>query len=161
MDGPMAGVNVAGILENATREFGLTSDIAEEDLKISSIPSAWLLSGQAQTKSRLLGKTRDRLASVMLWECGAANFNWHYGKDELLIILSGDAYIADKSGGERHLGPSDVAFMPAGSVFRWRVPYHLKKIAIVKTSISPPIAFILKAWIKLLELAGGTTASGH
>jgi uncharacterized cupin superfamily protein len=157
----MAGVNMAGILENATREFGLPSDTAEPDLKISSIPSAWLLSGQAQTKSRLLGKTQDRLASVMLWECGAANFNRHYRKDELLIILSGEAFIAGKNGGERHLGPSDVVFMPAGSVVTWHIPDHLRKIAILKTSISPPIAFILKAWIKLLELAGAATDWGH
>jgi uncharacterized cupin superfamily protein len=157
----MAGVNMAGILENATREFGLPSDTAEPDLKISSIPSAWLLSGQAQTKSRLLGKTQDRLASVMLWECGAANFNWHYRKDELLIISSGDAFIAGKNGGERHLGSSDVVFMPSGSVVKWRIPDHLGKIAILKTSISPPVAFILKAWIKWLELAGAATDSGH
>jgi uncharacterized cupin superfamily protein len=156
----MAGVNIAGILENAIRGFGLPSDIAEPDLKISSIPSAWLLSGQAQTRSMFLGKTRDRLASVMLWECGSANFNWHYRKDELLIILSGDAFIADENGGERHLGLSDVVFMPAGSVVTWRIPDHLRKIAILKTSISPPIAFVLKAWIKLLELAGAATDSG-
>ena len=157
----MAGVNMAGILENATCEFGLPSDTAEPDLKISSIPSAWLLSGQAQTKSRLLGKTQDRLASVMLWKCGAANFNWHYRKDELLIILSGDAFIAGKNGGERHLGSSDVVFMPSGNVVTWRIPDHLRKIAILKTSVSPPVTFILKAWIKLLELAGAATDSGH
>jgi uncharacterized cupin superfamily protein len=157
----MAGAKMAGILENATREFGLPSDTAEPDLKISSIPSAWLLSGQAQTKSRLLGKTQDRLASVMLWECGAANFNWHYRKDELLIILSGDAFIAGKNGGERHLASSDVVFMPSGRVVNWRIPDHLRKIAILKTSISPPVAFILKAWIKWLELAGAATDSGH
>ncbi len=141
MNEPMASVNMAGILENAIREFGLSSDMAEADMETSSIPSAWLLSGQAQTRSRLLGKTHDRLASVMLWECGAANFNRHYRKDELLIILSGDAFVADKTGEERHLRPSDVVFMPAGSVVTWRIPYHVKKIAIVKTSISPPIAF--------------------
>jgi uncharacterized cupin superfamily protein len=98
---------------------------------------------------------------VILWECGAANFNWHYRKEELLIILSGEAFIADKNGGERHLGPSDVAFMPAGSVFTWRIPDHVRKIAILKTPISPPIAFVLKAWIKFLELSGAATDSGH
>jgi hypothetical protein len=59
LSGSMASVNLAGVLENATREFGLSSDMADADLKISSIPSAWLLSGQAQMKSRLLGKTKD------------------------------------------------------------------------------------------------------
>jgi uncharacterized cupin superfamily protein len=160
MSGPMASVNMAGILENAMRGFGLPPDIAEPDLKISSIPSAWLLSGQGQTRSKLLGKTQDRLASVILWECGAANFNWHYRKDELLIILSGDAFIAGKNGEERHLVPSDVAFMPAGSVFTWRIPNHVRKIAILKTPISPPIAFVLKAWIKLLESASASSDSG-
>ena len=93
---------MAGNLENAIRELGLSSDGAEADLEISYIPSAWLLSGQAQTRSRLLGRTQDQLAHVMLWECGAANFKWHYRKDEFLIILSGDAFMAGKNGGERH-----------------------------------------------------------
>jgi uncharacterized protein len=145
---------MAGNLENAIRELGLSSDGAEADLEISYIPSAWLLSGQAQTRSRLLGRTQDQLAHVMLWECGAASFKWHYRKDEFLIILSGDAFIADKNGEERHFGPSDVVFFPAGSVATWRVPNHVRKIAILKSSLSRPIGFILKAWIKLLELAG-------
>jgi len=149
-----ASLNTARSLENAVRGIGLTSDIADTDFEISSIPSAWLLSGRAQTRSRLLGKTEDQLAYVMLWECGAANFKWHYGKDEFFIVLSGDAFLADKNGRERHFGPSDVAFFPAGSEAIWRIPNHLRKIAILKSSVRQPIALILKAWIKLLELGG-------
>jgi len=161
MSEPEASVTMAGSFENAVRGLGLSSDIAETDLEISSIPSAWLLSGQAQTRSRLLGRTQDQLACVVLWECGPANFNWHYRNDEFLIILSGDAFIADKNGGEHHFGPSDVVFFPAGTVATWRVPNHVRKIAILKRSVSQPIAFILKVWIKLLELASPSQDLGH
>src|SRR5579863_5089959 len=111
---------MVGSLDIAIREVGRSSTIAETGLETSSIPSAWLLSGQGQTRSKLLGKTQDRLAYVMLWECGAVNFKWHYGKDEFFIVLSGDAFMEDKNGREIHFGPSDVAFFPAGSDATWR-----------------------------------------
>jgi uncharacterized cupin superfamily protein len=155
-----ANLNMAGSLENMAYGIGPSQDFAETDMEISSIPSAWLLSGQAQTRSRVLGKTQDQLAYVMLWECGAANFKWHYGKDEFFIILSGDAFLTDNNGRERHFGPSDVAFFPAGSDATWRIPNHVRKIAILKSSFSQPLAFLLKAWIKLLELAGLSRDSG-
>ena len=57
-------------------------------------------------------------------------------------------------------GQSDVAFFPAGSDATWRIPNHVRKIAILKSSLSQPMAFLLKAWIKLLELAGLSRDSG-
>jgi uncharacterized cupin superfamily protein len=155
-----ASLNLAGSLDTTIGGFDLSPEISASEMEVSSIPATWLLSGQGQTRSRLLGKTSDKLAYAMLWECGAACFKWHYAKDEFFIILSGDAFMAEKNGRERHFGPSDVAFFPAGSDVTWRVPNHVRKIAILKSSFSQPIAFLLKAWIKLVELAGLSRDSG-
>lgn len=147
-------VGVAESFESLVAGLGPLREVAQTDLKTSLIPAAWLISGEARTRSKLLEKTHDGLACVMYWECGATKFKWHYSKDEFLIILSGDAFISDGGGGERHFGPSDVVFFPAGSDATWRVPDHVRKIAILRNSVHQPVAFMLKAWIKMVEMAG-------
>jgi uncharacterized protein len=126
------------------------------DMELSSIPAAWLISGEGITKSRVLGKTRDHLAYVILWECGSARFRWDFVKDEFFIIVSGDAYLMGAKGRERHFGVSDTGFFHAGSSCEWRVPVGIRKIAIVKSSIPWPMSFIVRAWAKI---AGGR--NGH
>jgi uncharacterized cupin superfamily protein len=148
-----AGLASPQSLEDPVRALNLDPDTAGTDLKTFSIPSAWLITGEARTRSRFLGNTRDRLAYAIYWECGAAHFNWHYSDDEFIIILSGGVFVTDKHGRERHYGPSDFAFFPAGSQANWRVPDHIKKIAVIKRSINP-ITLMLKVCMKLLAIAG-------
>jgi uncharacterized cupin superfamily protein len=152
-------LNVAGSFENAAGGFSLPRDFAQADLETSSIPAAWFVSGQTRTRSKFLGKTRDRLAYAVYWECGAANFKWHYDKDEFLVILSGDAFVTVENEPERHYGASDFAFFPAGCDTTWHVPDHVRKIAILKTSVNRPVATALKAWSKLLEKLGLSAAA--
>ncbi len=149
-----ASFDVAEGFENAVPGLSLPRDIAEADLETSSIPAAWLLSGEARVRSKLLGETQDRLAYAAYWECGAAEFEWHYDKDEFLVILSGDVFVTDKKGRERYYGPSDFVFFPAGTHATWRVPNHLRKIAILKTPLNQPMAFMSRVWTKLLATAG-------
>jgi uncharacterized protein len=125
-----------------------------EDLDASRIPANWLLSGEPGTRHKLLGKTKDKLTYFMVWECGAATFQWHYGKDEFLTIVSGEAYLIEPDGAERHFKVADTAFFPAGSRATWRVPNHLRKIAVLKPSISSPFAFVSRAWMKFLLISG-------
>jgi uncharacterized cupin superfamily protein len=138
----------------------ISSDLSYVDLEPGSVPSEWLLGGQPGTRSKFLGKTRDQLAVVVLWECGAASFKWHYRKDEVLFVLSGEAFILDEKGGERRLGPRDVAFFSAGTDATWHIPDHLRKIAVLKTSIWSPLGLFLKAWVKLFEVVGLSGKSG-
>ena len=132
----------------------VSSTLADVKLEPGSIPSAWLLSGQPETRSKVLGKSRDRLGYVVLWECGAVSYKWHYGKDEAYIVLSGEGFMTDEKGVERRFGPGDVAFFPAGTNATWRHPDHFRKIAVLKDSIWRPLAFGLKACSKLLHIAG-------
>jgi uncharacterized cupin superfamily protein len=137
----------------------LSSTLADVQLEQGSIPSQWLLSGEPETRSRLLGKSRDRLAYIMLWECGAVSYKWYYGQDEAYIVLSGEGFMTDEKGVERRYGPGDVAFFPAGTNATWRHPDHFRKVAVLKDSIWPPLGFALKALNKILGMIGLSSRS--
>ena len=132
----------------------LSSTLADIELEPGSIPSEWLLSGQPETRSKVLGKSRDRLGYIMLWECGAVSYKWHYSQDEAYIVLSGEGFMTDEKGMEHRFGPGDVAFFPAGTNATWRHPDHFRKVAVLKESIWQPVGVGLKAWSKLLQMVG-------
>src|SRR2546425_9321431 len=132
----------------------VSSTLADVKLEPDSIPSKWLLSGQPETRSKILGRSRDRLGYIVLWECGAASYKWHYSKDEAYIVLSGEGFMTDEKGTERRFGPGDVAFFPAGTNATWRHPDHFRKVAVLKEPVWRPIAFATKAWGKLLRIVG-------
>jgi uncharacterized protein len=127
---------------------------AMEELEDSRIPPTWLLCGEPGTRFKLLGKTKDKLSYFMVWECGAATFHWHYGKDEFLTIISGEAFLQQSDGSERRFKVGDTAFFPAGSLATWRVPNHVGKIAVLKPAIIYPSAFMARAWMKMLLIIG-------
>src|ERR1700756_912303 len=132
----------------------LSSTLAGVEMEPGSIPAEWLLSGQPQTRSKLLGKSDDRLADAMLWECGAVSYKWHYTRDEAYIVLSGEGFMTDEKGIERRYGPGDVAFFPAGTNATWRHPSHFRKVAVLKDSVAGPFVMVFKTWAKLLQMAG-------
>lgn len=140
--------------ENSMYGQILTSNLEGIEFDKGTIPPEWVSSGQRETRSKLLGKTRDRLSFVMLWECGAVSFRWHYSNDETFIGLSGEAFMVDEKGEERRFAAGDVAFFPAGSDATWRIPDHFRKVAILKDHIWPPLALCLKAWNRLLQMIG-------
>lgn len=137
---------MSGLLVSAT--------LADVKLEPGSIPPEWLLSGQPETRSKFLGRTADRLGYAMLWECGAVSYKWHYRNDEAYIVLSGEGFMTDEKGVEHRFGPGDVAFFPAGTKSTWRHPDHFRKVAVLKDSIWPPLAYALKAWNRLIHLFG-------
>jgi uncharacterized protein len=135
------------------------STLANLQLERGSIPPQWLLSGDPETRSKLLGKTRDRLAYIILWECGAVSYKWHYNQDESYIVLSGEGFMTDEKGVERRYGPGDLAFFPAGTDSTWRHPDHFRKVAVLKDPVWPPLAFALKAINKILTMIGVSSKS--
>jgi len=129
--------------------FLLSSTLSSVQLEPGTIPSRWLLSGDPRTRSKLLGKTPDRLAYTMLWECGAVSYKWHYTRDEAYIVLSGEGFMTDENGVEHRYGPGDVAFFPSGTNATWRHPSHFRKIAVLKDAVAGPIAILWKLWSRL------------
>jgi len=127
--------------------------------EVGSIPADWVLSGQPETRSKILVRTHDWIAHVIVWECGAVSYKWHYNQDEAYIVLSGEGFMTDEKGVERRFGPGDVAYFPAGTNTTWRHPDHFKKVAFIKEYVGRPTGFILKVWSKLLRNLGLTGKS--
>jgi len=124
------------------------------DLEAWEIPAAWLLSGDPKARGKILLRTHDFLAQVVVWECGAVSYKWHYTSDEAYFVISGEGFMTDESGEERRFGAGDVAFFPAGTSATWRHPDHFKKVAFLKESYGRPVGFCLKVCGKLLRVAG-------
>jgi uncharacterized cupin superfamily protein len=124
------------------------------ELEPDAIPAEWLLSGAPETRKKLLLRTHDFLAQVLIWECGAVSYKWHYTSDEAYIVISGEGFMTDEKGVEHRFGPGDVAFFPAGTNATWRHPDHFRKVAFLKESFGRPVGFFLKACSKLLRLLG-------
>jgi uncharacterized cupin superfamily protein len=124
------------------------------ELESDAIPPDWLLSGAPETRSKLLLRTHDFLAQVIIWECGAVSYKWHYTSDEAYIVISGEGFMTDEKGIEYRFGPGDVAFFPAGTNATWRHPDHFRKVAFLKESFGRPVGFCLKACSKLFRLLG-------
>ena len=132
----------------------LYANLANIKLEIGSIPADWIVSGNPETRSAILGRSRDFLAHALIWECGAVTYRWHYNQDEAYIVLSGEGFMNNGKGVERRFGPGDLAFFPAGSNATWRHPDHFRKVAILKESVWRPLGVGLKLWNKFLRMIG-------
>ena len=132
----------------------LPSTLADVELEPDKIPEKWVISGSPETRSKILGRTKDLLAVAVLWECGAVSYKWHYNQDEAYIVLSGEGFMTDVNGVEHRYGPGDVAFFPAGTDSTWRHPDHFRKVAVLKEAIPGLAGTALKVWNKLLRVFG-------
>lgn len=137
----------------------LSSTLADVVLEPGTIPSEWLISGPPETRSKILGRTKDLLAVAVVWECGAVSYKWHYNQDEAYIVLSGEGFMTDVNGVEHRYGPGDVAFFPAGTDSTWRHPDHFRKVAVLKEAVPSVAGAALKVWNKLLRVFGLTHKS--
>lgn len=147
------------VVASCVAESILSATLRDVALETGSMPSEWVLSGNPETRSKILGRSRDLLAHIILWECGAVSYKWHYNQDEAYIVLSGEGFMTDDKGVERRFGPGDVAFFPAGTNATWRHPDHFRKVAVLKESVWRPLGAGLKIWNKLLRMVGLTNTS--
>jgi len=132
----------------------LSPGVTTVDLEPSSIPADWIISGKPETRSRLLAKSHDGTSYVMVWECSAGRFRWHYVEDETVTIVLGEVFISAAEGHEHRLGQGDMAFFPAGSSAEWHVPDRVRKIAVMRKDLGYPLGFGVRAWYRLLNVAG-------
>ena len=127
---------------------------ASADLEPAPISPDWILAGTPQARSKLLAKSHDRTSSIMVWECTAGRFNWHYSEDETVVVISGEVFITGEKGEERRLGQGDMGFFPAGSSCTWRVNDRIKKVAVVRKDMPLLLGFGVRVWNKLLRIVG-------
>jgi uncharacterized protein len=127
---------------------------ASVELDPEPIPQEWILSGAPVSRSRNLVRSRDWTSTVVVWDCTAGSFRWHYSQDETILVISGEAFLMLENGEERRFGAGDVGFFPAGTTCTWRVADYIRKVAVLRENMWRPLGFCLKAWKKLLRIVG-------
>jgi len=141
-----------------------TPATVELDPNLEPFPADWVLSGTPVARSKTLARSHDLTSHIVVWECNAGNFHWHYSYDEVIIVVSGEAFLLTGKG-ERRFGPGDIGFFPAGTSSTWRVPDHIRKVAVLRETMWFPFGLALKGWNKLLRIVGLTgklpTMSAH
>ena len=60
-------------------------------LEPSPIPKDWILAGTPEARNKEVARSHDRTSYTSVWECSPGRFNWHYTKDEVLVVVSGEA----------------------------------------------------------------------
>ena len=118
----------------------LVEDVQAIELKSEFQPldPSMVTEGTPGSRSKTLSVSKDRLSDVMLWECTAGQFNWHFVRDEVIFALSGKAYIIEADGSERCMAAGDVIFFPAGTSCSFRVDDHFRKVAGPARNDEPP-----------------------
>lgn len=127
---------------------------ASAALEPSSISPDWILAGTPEARNKVLARSQDRTSWIVVWECTAGRFNWHYNEDETVVVISGEVFITSEKGEERRLGQGDMGFFPAGSSCTWRVDDRVKKVAVLRQVLPPPLGIGVRAWHKLLRVLG-------
>jgi uncharacterized cupin superfamily protein len=127
---------------------------ATAELDPEPIPKDWILEGQPAARSKKLARSADFTSYIMVWDCSPGRFNWHYNKDETLVVVSGEVFITRDGQPERRLGPGDWGFFPGGSSATWRVTSHLRKVAVLRETMPRPLGLALRVWKGALRKAG-------
>jgi uncharacterized protein len=135
-------------------ELIVIEDAASAILLPAPIPPDWIIAGRPEARNKTLAITQDRTSSIMAWECTAGRFEWHFDKDETLIVISGEIFVTMESGEEKRLGLGDVGFFPGGCSCTARIDDHVRKIAVLRTDLPLPLSIGARAWHRLLLMAG-------
>jgi uncharacterized cupin superfamily protein len=121
------------------------------ELEPDPIPAEWILEGDPQARTNKLVTSRDWSSTVVVWDCTPGLFKWRYSKDETVHFLSGEAFMIDGDCEEHRFGAGDIAFFPAGTACTWRVTEQIRKVAVVRETMWPPLGFVLKVSKKMLR----------
>jgi uncharacterized protein len=128
---------------------------ADVDLEPDPIRPGWVIEGTPQVSSKCVAGSADGASSVMVWSCTAGRFVWCYKVDEMLHVLSGEAFVTNEDGTDRRLGPGDMAFFPSGARSIWHVPKEVRKLAMCRHTLPGPFGIVLRAWTNLIDLMTG------
>jgi len=129
-------------------------DAASAELEPAPITSGWILAGTPQARNKTLATSHDRTSWIVVWECTAGRFNWHFSDDETAVVISGEVFVTTENGKERRLGQGDVGFFPAGSSCICRIEDRVKKIAVLRKDLPPALSLSVRAWHRFLRIVG-------
>jgi uncharacterized cupin superfamily protein len=97
------------------------------ELRAAPIDPSWIISGSPVCRSTVFDLSHDQSSKSGIWECrGASKFVWHYGVDESIYILEGEAHL-EYLGNKFTLTPGDSTHFAAGTKATWVVNEHVRK----------------------------------
>lgn len=113
---------------------------SKPDLGNAPINPDWIIEGSPKARSSLLTSGSDKSGSIVVWDCTAGKFNWHYSFDETCFIQEGNVTLRNGDAAPaRTAGPGDIVFFPKGSHALWHVENYVRKLAFCHLSFSGPL----------------------
>jgi uncharacterized cupin superfamily protein len=109
-----------------------------DDLAPDPMDPSWILEGNPQARSRRLFVDPDRSISAILWDCTAGRFDWHYGGDEIIQIVDGEAELTFPSGTVTTVKPGDIVYFPGAQIVQFNVPHYIRKVSLYSSHPSLP-----------------------
>jgi uncharacterized protein len=113
------------------------SVVTAVDLAPDPMDPSWILEGHPEARSRRLFLDPDRSISAVLWDCTAGKFDWHYGGDEIIQIVDGEAELTFPNGTVTTVRPGDIVYFPGAQVVRFNVPTYIRKVSLYADRTSP------------------------
>jgi hypothetical protein len=150
---------VGSRLKGSRAPIVIRSIATDDDLEERPINPDWLMEGAPRTRARSLPFIPNASLFGTIWETTAGRFEWHYGSDELVVILDGEVEITPPGGEPVVLRRGDLVFFPGGQIMHWHVRTYVKKVAIdaVRPSLrrfAARIPFARSAFLRLRALLG-------
>ena len=141
-------------LDGGVSDSVLIVAAASVELEPEPIPANWIVSGSPVARCKKMIRSYDRTSHIVIWDCTPGSFIWHYGMDEAIVVISGEAFMINEKGEERRFGPGDLGYFPAGTSCTWRITETLRKVGVLKENLGRPLGLGVKAWHKLLRIVG-------
>jgi uncharacterized protein len=132
----------------------LIADPAATRLEAEPVSRDWILSGAPEGASKVLARSSDWMLTLVVWECTAGRFEWHYKKDEILFVVSGEAIITTAQAKEFRMGPGDVVFFPAGTSCTWLIKDRIRKVAVLRETLWKPVGICITLASRLARMVG-------
>src|ERR1700761_7613770 len=104
----------------ALSSVAMIASATDVALQPAPITPSWVRAGRPRANNAILSRSTDGMATTIVWDCTAGEFEWTYNIDETIYFLEGSAIISDGVSPPRRFGPGDVLFLPRGSVAYWQ-----------------------------------------
>ncbi len=121
-------------------------DFSKVELNEAPIERSWIVEGAPRARNAVIGASKDRSTTTILWECSEGRFNWHYDFDEAIYFLEGSVTIMRPGEAERSYGPGDWIHFSVGDSALWTVKGVIRKVAFCRQPPPKPVAAALRAY---------------
>jgi uncharacterized cupin superfamily protein len=125
---------------------------ARDDLSPAPIDPSWIREGHPLAREKYMSGSSDGTTNTYIWDCTAGRFNWHYIFDETACILDGSVVVKDERGVPRTMRVGDTMFFPTGSSAEWTVNEYVRKVAVLRHPLSPPVVLLSRIVNRLNRL---------